>query len=740
MAQAMVMPKKYFFDRNGRPLAFGKVYTYQAGTNINQETFKSEAGDIANTNPIILNGEGYADIYLNGSYRIVVKDKNDNEIWSADPVSTFGYKLDTYKVLLIANGLSGDYGFFDDGFDYVNVGDVGIDVDGKIYTYVGAGPLPVSVASGTNPNGNSDYQQVTFNDLQSIAGLNEPSGLDNVNIRDMEIANIIAEDADIGTRYNVTDLDYARYDVVSASDTGGYYYEAMASGNKLKLLHSDKRVTSAMFKTSTTTELAESIEYMSKNFLIVTWADGVYDYDETLYVELTEPTKVIWKCLNGVVKFNYVGVSPIGNGIRQNNCLAVQLHNIEFENNDLVASPLHLECSDIAAGSAGVFGFTSSNCKQVDPVTTNANGLYIAGTYKYANFQGITVGGVTYDNSARAGAGLVLANFGGIATFNMLNIKDIKTVHDKDADGLSVFGSDVGTITTSLGARAEITNSTFNNCEGRFIKMQISKWELHGCTFVIPTGATTITEWRGIDGQANNGNIHDLEFVFGSGITWGSNSSLFTLQNIRNDGTDKASFVNNIKVSNGTAGLARLVTCISQYGESTYDIDIIKVTGQPVKRGVIHAIKGGAITDIDSVKIIVKNTSVPDYSSLDLFDPSNNIDHGERLYLEFMNNDVTNNASSARLYDKDAGFSVGSNFRVANNGNIEDRVDWVFDLDNLLDGNSFYTGGQVIADAPVGNFAHYHTYSRVQRAVSTDGTSESRRTNGGSSWNAWVSV
>lgn len=88
MAQAMVMPKKYFFDRNGRPLAFGKVYTYQAGTNINQETFKGEAGDIANTNPIILNGEGYADIYLNGSYRIVVNDKNDNEIWSEDPVSS----------------------------------------------------------------------------------------------------------------------------------------------------------------------------------------------------------------------------------------------------------------------------------------------------------------------------------------------------------------------------------------------------------------------------------------------------------------------------------------------------------------------------------------------------------------------------------------------------------------------------------------------------------------------------
>ena len=161
MAQAMVMPKKYFFDRNGRPLAFGKVYTYQAGTNINQETFQSEAGDAANTNPIILNGEGYADIYLNGSYRIVVKDKNDNEIWSADPVSSPGYRLDTYKTFLIANGYSGDYGFFEDGFEYVNTGDVGISENNEIFVYVGPGAPVKTVAPGTIPS-SPDYKSINF--------------------------------------------------------------------------------------------------------------------------------------------------------------------------------------------------------------------------------------------------------------------------------------------------------------------------------------------------------------------------------------------------------------------------------------------------------------------------------------------------------------------------------------------------------------------------------------------------
>ena len=88
MAQAMIMPKKYFFDKNGKPIALVKIYTYQAGTTISKETFTTENGDIANTNPLILHGEGYASIYLSGSYNIIVDDISDNNIWTEDPVSS----------------------------------------------------------------------------------------------------------------------------------------------------------------------------------------------------------------------------------------------------------------------------------------------------------------------------------------------------------------------------------------------------------------------------------------------------------------------------------------------------------------------------------------------------------------------------------------------------------------------------------------------------------------------------
>jgi len=87
MAVSMIGPKFYAWDRNGNPLAFGKLYTYQARTNTPKPTYQSEDQVVENTNPVILNGEGYADVYLSGSYKMVLKDDKDNEIWSSDPVT-----------------------------------------------------------------------------------------------------------------------------------------------------------------------------------------------------------------------------------------------------------------------------------------------------------------------------------------------------------------------------------------------------------------------------------------------------------------------------------------------------------------------------------------------------------------------------------------------------------------------------------------------------------------------------
>ena len=47
-----------FFDNNGVPLAGGLIYTYAAGTTTPQATYTTSAGNVAHTNPIVLDSAG----------------------------------------------------------------------------------------------------------------------------------------------------------------------------------------------------------------------------------------------------------------------------------------------------------------------------------------------------------------------------------------------------------------------------------------------------------------------------------------------------------------------------------------------------------------------------------------------------------------------------------------------------------------------------------------------------------
>lgn len=58
-----------------KPLAGGKIWTYEANSTTPKVTYKDPYGITPNTNPIILDAAGEADIYLNGTYRFVVEDK-----------------------------------------------------------------------------------------------------------------------------------------------------------------------------------------------------------------------------------------------------------------------------------------------------------------------------------------------------------------------------------------------------------------------------------------------------------------------------------------------------------------------------------------------------------------------------------------------------------------------------------------------------------------------------------------
>jgi len=92
MAVLSPPPKAQFFDANGAPLAGGKVYTYAAGTTTPLATYTTAAAGTPNTNPVILNARGEADIwYANGvSYKVVLKDSSDATIWTVDNIAQTG--------------------------------------------------------------------------------------------------------------------------------------------------------------------------------------------------------------------------------------------------------------------------------------------------------------------------------------------------------------------------------------------------------------------------------------------------------------------------------------------------------------------------------------------------------------------------------------------------------------------------------------------------------------------------
>jgi len=88
MASLTPTPKQQFFDANGNPLVAGKVYTYAGGTTTPIATYTDQAGTTANTNPIILDSRGMANIWLQPTiaYKFVITDENDVTQYTTDNI------------------------------------------------------------------------------------------------------------------------------------------------------------------------------------------------------------------------------------------------------------------------------------------------------------------------------------------------------------------------------------------------------------------------------------------------------------------------------------------------------------------------------------------------------------------------------------------------------------------------------------------------------------------------------
>ena len=110
-------PKLQFFDLNGAPLSGGLLYTYAAGTTTPLATYTDSTGLIANTNPIVLDSRGEANVWLAGvNYKLALYTSQNVLVWTVDNVN--GPDQATLAALA-ASGGSNLIGFLQAGFGAV---------------------------------------------------------------------------------------------------------------------------------------------------------------------------------------------------------------------------------------------------------------------------------------------------------------------------------------------------------------------------------------------------------------------------------------------------------------------------------------------------------------------------------------------------------------------------------------------------------------------------------------------
>lgn len=95
--QLSPLPIQHFVDNNGNALTGGLLFTYAAGTVTKTPTYTDSTGNTANTNPVILNSRGEANVWLTPGvgYKFVLSPSTDtdpptNPIWTVDQIFAAG--------------------------------------------------------------------------------------------------------------------------------------------------------------------------------------------------------------------------------------------------------------------------------------------------------------------------------------------------------------------------------------------------------------------------------------------------------------------------------------------------------------------------------------------------------------------------------------------------------------------------------------------------------------------------
>ena len=86
IAQLLPYPRFKGESSTGDALSGGKLYSYEPGTTTPKATYTTYDASVANANPVILDANGEAVVYTDGSYKFVLTDSNDVVQWTMDNV------------------------------------------------------------------------------------------------------------------------------------------------------------------------------------------------------------------------------------------------------------------------------------------------------------------------------------------------------------------------------------------------------------------------------------------------------------------------------------------------------------------------------------------------------------------------------------------------------------------------------------------------------------------------------
>lgn len=292
----------------GAPLAGGKLYTYAANSNTPKATYNGANGT-ANTNPVILNAAGQANVWYGaGSYKLVLNDANDVNQWTVDnitpdssstlvvSVSAFGAVGDdsTDDTVAIQNAINfvgaagGGEVFFPAGrfkvtqpltcyWDQVNL--VGTGVRGsaiRVYHDLGI-VLQVQAATGA---GNTMVNSFTMRDMSMRAMIVTTQGchLQLNQVNQVYVTNVQFEDHYGGVQIlGGVDHYYTATNIFSPRNSGTAGWTGVKTGSFFLYIDvsSGGRVPSEMFFNTFNFRRSDTSSYV-ENGIIVKAADGIW--------------------------------------------------------------------------------------------------------------------------------------------------------------------------------------------------------------------------------------------------------------------------------------------------------------------------------------------------------------------------------------------------------------------------------------------------------------------------------